>query len=165
MIEQWKRIEGFESYEVSDQGQVRRAESGANNTYVGKVLKLNPHHQGYLEASLWKDGKMHRKKVHRLVATAFLPNPLKLPEVNHKGPKNDNRASQLEWRSKKGNELDKVQRGIGKQGPHVGVSFDGGRYRARITLNHKAIHLGYFSTLEEAVQARKQAAKNLVYEI
>jgi hypothetical protein len=163
-VERWKRIEGFENYEVSDQGRVRRAEPGANNTYVGKVL-TSSYNQGYIETHLWKNGKLHSKKVHRLVAKAFLPNPLGLPEVNHKGPKSDNRASQLEWRTKKGNELDKVQRGIGKQGPHVGVSFDKGRYRARITLNHKATHLGYFYTLEEALQARKQAAKNLIYEI
>lgn len=52
----------------------------------------------YLHINLWKDGKEITKNVHRLVAAAFLPNPDKLPEVNHiDEDKTNNAASNLEW--------------------------------------------------------------------
>ena len=43
-------------------------------------------------------GKHTAKKIHRIVAEAFIPNPLNLPEVNHKdGNKKNNCAENLEW--------------------------------------------------------------------
>lgn len=38
---------------------------------------------GYLAVRLTKDKKTKTKLIHRLVAEAFIPNPLNLPEVNH----------------------------------------------------------------------------------
>lgn len=53
---------------------------------------------GYLEYRLYKFGKIHYLLGHRLVAKAFIENPHKLPQVNHKNEiKDDNRAENLEW--------------------------------------------------------------------
>lgn len=53
---------------------------------------------GYPRVGLWKDGKVKREFVHRLVAMAYIPNPENLPQVNHK---DENRANcclqNLEW--------------------------------------------------------------------
>lgn len=40
---------------------------------------------------------------------------------------------------------------------HTGISISNNKFRARIQLNGKSIHLGYFNSLEQAIQARKEA--------
>src|SRR6266853_691184 len=110
MNEQWKTIEDFEAYEVSDLGRVRRKE--ATKHHPGKtLLKSWPGTGGYLQLDLFKNGKGHYKAVHILVAKAFIPNPLNLPEVNHLGPKSDCRATMLEWATKRSNSIHAVKTG------------------------------------------------------
>jgi hypothetical protein len=54
--------------------------------------------QGYLYLILKKGCRKHTLKVHRLVASAFIPNPENKPAVNHiDGNKGNNQASNLEW--------------------------------------------------------------------
>ena len=85
------KIEGYENYEVTCSGEVI-------NTTTGKVLKPFNNGWGYLYVSLSKNGKVKKYKVHRLVAEAFIPNPLNLPCINHKdeNPLNNN-VENLEW--------------------------------------------------------------------
>lgn len=98
MVEIWKVT--FDSgYEVSDQGNVRRiahARQISNRVmnYCERALHPELGTSGYLYVTF------SRKKygVHRLVATAFHPNPENKRVVNHKNLiKTDNRAINVEW--------------------------------------------------------------------
>lgn len=92
-MENWKPIEGYEGiYEVSDQGRVRNVKHG------GRLLTACKVTHGYLAFSLNRDGKKRSILAHRLVASAFIPNPDKKPQVNHiDGIKEHNCANNLEW--------------------------------------------------------------------
>lgn len=93
-IEEWRPIQGFEGlYEVSDWGRVKSLKFGKE-----KMLKGGKDKDGYLLVQLCQDGKRVMKKVHRLVAEAFLPNPNNLPQVNHKDEcKTNNNVLNLEF--------------------------------------------------------------------
>ena len=112
MTENWAPVAGFEGiYEVSDLGRVRRTKSRQGTT-IGQMIKPKSRPSrsgGYLAIHLRDRDKEVTRGLHTLVATAFLPNPLNLPEVNHLGAKSDNRAIMLEWRTGDGNKLHEMQ--------------------------------------------------------
>ena len=101
-MEIWKDIEGFEGYQISNYGRVKSL--GNDKTRKEKILKGSKNGGGYLYVHLWKDGKRTMKKVHRLVAEAFIENPQNLPEVNHKDEcKTNNNVLNLEFCDRKYN--------------------------------------------------------------
>ena len=99
--EVWKDIAGYEGYyQVSNKGNVYSVERRdvMGRECGGITLRPRPHRDGYLQVGLYKNGIVKNKSIHRLVLEAFIPNPKKLPEVNHKdeNPSN-NELSNLEW--------------------------------------------------------------------
>lgn len=103
---EWKTIEEFQNYEVSNTGLVRNSK--------GKVLKTFVQNGGY-EVSSFPNGLggSAKRSVHRLVALAFLDNPENLPEVNHiDGVKLNNDSDNLEWISRKDNVRHGIDLGI-----------------------------------------------------
>lgn len=105
--EVWKPIPDYESlYEASSFGNIRSLGRTVYTKYFrngqykpGKILHPTKNKvSGYMSVMLTKDGKHIRCYVHRLVASAFLPNPNNLPQVNHKDQNRQNNAvSNLEW--------------------------------------------------------------------
>lgn len=89
----WKEVKGYEGlYLVSNTGLVKSL------FRYKKILKPNITKNGYATVELFKKGNSKRICVHRLVAEAFLQNPKKLPQVNHKDEnKLNNNVSNLEW--------------------------------------------------------------------
>jgi hypothetical protein len=87
-MEIWKDIPGYEGlYQVSNLGRVKALPKlvGRGRRYhVGeRLLSLRPMKNGYIRIHLDKDGSREYVSVHRLVAKAFIDNPLNLPFVNH----------------------------------------------------------------------------------
>lgn len=81
--------------------QVRR---GTSYYKPGKEVQHHDNGRGYRVISLFRDGVQFQTTVHRLVATAFIPNPEGLPEVNHiDGDKSNNCVTNLEWVTKSEN--------------------------------------------------------------
>lgn len=135
--EKWKPIEGYAGlYEVSNLGRVRSVDrittmkNGVRRKTHGTVLKPAQGNGAgnYLCVTLSKNGRMKKKLVHRLVASAFIPNPENLPEINHKDEdKTNNKADNLEWCDRRYNNLygtAKARAAI-KQGKPVLQKLDG----------------------------------------
>ena len=113
-MEQWKQTHIRNDYEVSNLGRVRRIKRSPK-------CKIFNGPFSYIKGKLCRNG-YHRIKVgrkaygaHRLVAIAFIPNPMNKPDVNHiDGNKENNSVSNLEWVSKKENMLHAVRNGLAK---------------------------------------------------
>lgn len=91
--ENWEWVEGYEGhYKVSDQGRVFSVKSD-KFMGVNRVTK-----DGYNYIALSKNNKAKEFRMHRLVATHFIPNPENKETVNHiDGDKLNNRVDNLEW--------------------------------------------------------------------
>lgn len=96
MIITEQEIKDFENYIIHSDGSIFNKK--------GKLICEWKDNVGYLQVKLSKNGKWYYKRVHRLVAEAFIPNPDNLPQVNHiDGDKINNDISNLEWISNKDN--------------------------------------------------------------
>lgn len=90
----WRDIENFPNYEISRRGDVR-------NVKTNRVLAFSyscKNFTTYKRVTLFKDGVRFYRSVHRLVAEAFIPNPLNLPQVDHIDANGENNyVSNLQW--------------------------------------------------------------------
>lgn len=91
-----KKIKGFDRYFISKEGEILDIEY--NNSKKCKILKQSTNLDGYKFIQLSKNGKVYNKRINRLVAETYIPNPQQLPQVNHKDEnKANNRVENLEW--------------------------------------------------------------------
>jgi len=112
IIEEWKDVVGYEGlYAVSNLGNIKSLSywrfitpNNKYHFYKERPLKPCTTKDGYLQVRLSKKNGGNSFLLHRLIAIAFIPNPEKKSEVNHKlGIKNDNRVTELEWVTPKEN--------------------------------------------------------------
>ena len=98
MTEIWKPVPGYEGlYEVSNIGEIRSIPR--HGTFKNlHILKGGHNKDGYKQISLTKNGKPRTFRVHRIVASVFIPNPMGYREINHKDEdKDNNNVENLEW--------------------------------------------------------------------
>lgn len=104
-IKIWKDFPDFEGlYQACTDGQVRSVDhntmgkDGEIHHIKGRILKPSTDKDGYLYVILLKNNIRYTKKIHKIIATTFIPNPNNLPVINHKNEiKDDNRVENLEW--------------------------------------------------------------------
>ena len=91
MTEQWKTIEKYPLYMASNLGRIKNTQT--NHILVGGLDK-----DGYRQVTLQIGDKQVCRRVCRLIATTFIPNPNNLPCVNHKDEiKTNDYDWNLEW--------------------------------------------------------------------
>lgn len=102
----WKSVKGYEGlYEVSDLGRIKSLErNDARGHKIKERIMKHKYCKGYATINLCKGGVKKTFRINQLVAIAFIPNPFKLPKVNHKDEKKlNNKAFNLEWCTQKYN--------------------------------------------------------------
>lgn len=113
--EEWKDIEGYSGYQISNTGQVRSWHNnrwGVGDTY--RILSSSLDKEtGYLKVSLHHKGRGHTKAVHVLVAEAFCGGKHPGMDVNHEdGNKLNNHYTNLTWVTRSENMLHAHRNGL-----------------------------------------------------
>lgn len=84
-------LKEYPNYKISEDGTII-------SLYTGKTKSQHVGSTGYYMVSLSHEGKSRPQRVHRLLASMFISNPEKKPEVNHvDGNKLNNSLDNLEW--------------------------------------------------------------------
>ena len=170
-IEEWKQIPNL-PYEISSLGKIRNLQ--------GKVLKTYIQNSGYEQIKINYQGLHIHKSIHRLVAEAFIPNPLNKEYVNHiDGNKLNNTVDNLEWCTNSENILHARKTGLNpynkptlglklkprsnnaKQSQYLGVHWDKSRqrWRAVVVLDKVKYLQKRYDSEYEAALARDECIK------
>lgn len=93
--ERWGPIRGFPNYKISDYGRVK-------NIKTDRILKTSINDKGYEVVCLSRGGKQFIKKIHIMVAEAFVEKYYDDLEVTHIDfDLTHNHYSNLEWRRRR----------------------------------------------------------------
>ena len=105
---EWKQIPNSVC-EISSEGHLRRI--------GGAEYKISLDAGGYcVYPVVYNDGRK-TKRLHRIVAELFIPNPDNLPQVDHiNGDRADNRVENLRWASRNQNQHNKSIQANNKTG-------------------------------------------------
>lgn len=169
----WKDIEGYEGlYQVSSHGRVKSLErkvddKGGLRMINERILKPRlggPSRRKYYSVILCKYGKMKSKRVNRLAAQYFVPNPNNLPEVNHldNDPLN-NYYENLEWcTSRKNKNHGMTFKETSSNYPGVCWDKSRGKWKSNIYINGRLKYLGRYDFELEAAESYQTALKQVV---
>jgi len=130
IVEQWLPVVGFEGlYEISNWGRVRSLDQvvmrsdGRTRRAEGRILKPSDNGSGYLVVNLCKNGVRAQRKVHSLVAAAFIgPRPAGQQVRHGKNGKLDNRPENLSYGTIAENMADKLRDGTHTRGKRNGLA-------------------------------------------
>ena len=143
---EWRDIDGTKGYySINREGLVL-------NNRTGKILKPVIDYKNYSVVELHVDGIRTAKKLHRLLASAFIPNPNNLPVIDHLDRNRQNNSlDNLRWATIEENGKNRTLKGTID---YLKVERKNGtiseRWRARYRKNYKHHSLGTYKTEKEA---------------
>ena len=138
-------IKDYPNYLIYDDGRVY------SKYLKGRFLKPRLNSHGYVQVALYNDNKRKGMLVSRLVALHYIDNPENKLEVDHIDRNRlNNNIENLRWVTHSDNNRNKDITGAI---PFRGVSKHRNRFQARIKIDGKLKHLGYYDTPEEASEA------------
>jgi len=107
MKEEWKVLDSFPNYKISNTGKIISLKF---NKEIGKKSNYN---NGYITVTLRGTNENKSLYKHRLVAQLFIPNPNNKPDINHiDGNKWNCSIDNLQWVTKSENTQHAVSNGL-----------------------------------------------------
>jgi len=152
MNEIWRPIPGFDRYEASTLGQIRRI--ARPNGKPPLVMQLSPSGNGYRKVDLWQEGRRFRCFVHRLVFAAFRGDPGDRLVDHRDRQRDNNRLDNLRCATFSQNRANSAGRAQFR-----GVCRLRGRWAAFGARERATVYLGTFPTAEEAAAAYDRHAR------
>lgn len=147
-MEEWRQIEGYVDYQVSSLGNVRSLKFNKQ-----RILTPRKNSDGYFCVVLCVNGQQTSHRIHRLVATAFLPNPESLPQVDHIDRDiANNRTDNLRWVTPSQNSFNTHRHHRELYGIYWKPQF--GFYQVIVTHEGKLRHVGCTPDVEKAKEMR-----------
>ena len=154
--EQWRQVNGYANYYVSNCGRVK-------NIKTEKILTSHISTTGYICIDLYKNNKRTKYRMHRLVSDTFLANLNHFKCVDHiDGNRTNNLVTNLRWCTHSQNQGNRMKQS-NLSSIFKGVYFhkQNMNWIAEITIKGKKIHLGCYKTQIEAGKAYNKKAIEL----
>ena len=156
--EEWRSIDGYINYQVSNIGRVR-------NANTGRMLKQSLNNNGYYYGGLTKEAKQQQHLVHRLVANEFLEKP----DNNYKydidhidRDRTNNKMCNIRLATRSENMMNQTKSNTRQtSSQYKGVYKAGNNWRAAVRCQGKKYDLGYFNSEERAARAYNEKAIEL----
>ena len=163
-----RAVEGFDdNYVIYEDGSVFNKKS---NRFIKSTLakrKDRSIDKCYYVVSLSNNDKRYSKKIHRLIAEAFIPNPENLPYVDHIDRNSQNNdIENLRWVDNSTNQLNSGAKKTNKLGEKHINKTKHNTYRFCIIKDNKSVIYKTFKTLEDAKEYRNDFIKeNPIYSL
>ena len=155
MEEEFRIVKDYEKYGISNLGRVK-------NLSNGKIKKasIDKSAGGYYRIGLYKNGKESKKRIHVLIAQAFIPNPENKSMVDHIDKvRSNNDISNLRWVTRSQNGMNSSLSSDNKSGC-IGISYREDRDKWTAFLNKEGKSFKkQFNTKEEAFEYRVELEK------
>lgn len=155
MQEVWKPVVGYEGiYEVSNLGRIKSIPRNGTANFE-RILKPSKSNVGYFHLSFSKNNIIQTKNIHVVVAEAFLNHVSKKGiVVDHiDNNKTNNKLDNLRILSHREN----IIRGNRSNTKNNNIYKVKDKYRVIVLSKH----IGYYNTIEDAINSRDNALKNI----